>query len=90
MTSRTVPCVCACPVRRISDTNPGDDLPPTDWEVVTDLAGEVIGVICPACLTSEEQHAIDEDAMDALEELRREGELATAGSCRTKGGAARP
>jgi hypothetical protein len=51
-------CLCA---------NPADDLDdlPTDWEVLTDTSGEVIGVVCPDCLTAAEQQALDEDAMDA-------------------------
>lgn len=43
---------------------PGEDTPPLDWEVLTDSAGEVTGVICPDCITPEEQQAVDEDTMD--------------------------
>lgn len=43
---------------------PGDDTSPVDWEVVTDSAGEVTGVICPECVTPGERQGMDEDAMD--------------------------
>jgi hypothetical protein len=47
--------------------NPAEDLDdlPTDWEVLTDTSGEVIGVVCADCLTVGEQQALDEDAMGA-------------------------
>jgi hypothetical protein len=51
---------------------PGDDTPPADWEVLTDSDGEVIGVVCPECLTPAERQALDEDAMDLGEETGNE------------------
>ena len=27
--------------------------PPMDWGITTDKAGEIFGVICPACITGE-------------------------------------
>jgi hypothetical protein len=48
------------------DYQPGDDTPPVSWEVLSGSDGEVIGVMCPDCITPEEQQAIDEDAMDTM------------------------
>lgn len=48
---------------------PGDL--PSDWEVVENERGEVAGVICPGCITGEEQQAIDEDVMEFAESLKQ-------------------
>ena len=40
-----------------------EGLPPSDWEPHVDDDGEVLGVICPDCLTDEEQGAIEDDAL---------------------------
>ncbi len=52
---------------------PDDDTPPVDCEVLTDPYGEAVGVICPDCITPEEQQAIDEDTMD-MADLADSGE----------------
>jgi hypothetical protein len=53
---------------------PGDDLPPADWEVLTDPDDQVIGVACPDCLTPEEQQEIDDDATEMTEAAEGEDE----------------
>ncbi len=48
---------------------------PTDWEVLTGEAGEVLGVICPGCVTAVEEQAMDEEAMEDLDEIARRQEF---------------
>jgi hypothetical protein len=47
----------------------------TDWEVLTDADGEVVGVICEDCITPEEQQATDEDEMAVGEQMYYEGRV---------------
>ena len=47
---------------------------PTDWEVLTDARGEVVGVMCSGCITGEEQRAIDDDMMELGDEIARRQE----------------
>jgi hypothetical protein len=35
-----------------------------EWEVLTDDEGEVVGVLCPECVTPEERQAADETFME--------------------------
>lgn len=48
----------------------------SEWEVLVDDSGDVVGVVCAGCLTGAEQQGIDEDAMvTAMEaDLLRERE----------------
>src|SRR5215217_7973382 len=46
---------------------------PNEWEVIEDDAGEVVGVICPGCVTETEQQAIDEAMVELGEALSRCG-----------------
>lgn len=45
-----------------------------DWEAVNCDDGTV-GIICPGCLTGEDQGAIDDDAMELEAEVKRRREL---------------
>ncbi len=35
-----------------------------EWEALTDDGGQVVGVLCPECITPEEQQAMDEEEME--------------------------
>jgi hypothetical protein len=52
---------------------------PSDWEVLTDDDGEVVGVVCEQCITPEEQQAMDVEMM-ALEGFAA-GKRVTIGEC---------
>jgi hypothetical protein len=43
----------------------------TDWEAIDD--GQA--VICPGCVTGQEQQAMDEDIMDLMDEVARQEEM---------------
>jgi hypothetical protein len=51
---------------------PEDDQSFTDWEALAYDADEVLGVVCPDCITPEEQQAMDEADEEMDEQIRDE------------------
>jgi hypothetical protein len=42
------------------------------WEALVSEGGEYLGVICPGCITGQEEQARDADAMETIAEIEAE------------------
>jgi hypothetical protein len=58
---------CARCLRQAPDLKNDRNLDALEWEPLVNADGDVLGVICPDCITPEEQQAMDEDDMALLD-----------------------
>jgi hypothetical protein len=69
MTDNSIGSHCARCLRANPDPDPVGDSLPWDWEYLN-ADGEPVGVVCPDCITPEEQQAMDNDMWELEQRLR--------------------